>query len=109
MLEAILAGQRFVKHAVLFDEAVELADARQTQNALALHVQADRDVVVLKGQPGNGLDPSEIDGRTTKWGIDASGRAGRGGPPLRNRLPPRVVEALDVAGVLERARGESGG
>ena len=103
VIAAVLDAHRFVKHVVLFDDAVNLSDARQTQAALALHVQADRDVVTLPDRPGNGLDPSEIGGRTTKWGIDATSRAKHEAPPVGNRLPPAVVEALDLKALLAQA------
>ena len=103
VIAAVLDEHRFVKHVVAFDEAVNLADAREVQAAMALHVQADRDVVTLPGRAGNGLDPSEIDGRTTKWGIDATGHARAGGPPVGNRLPPSVVAGLDLKALLAQA------
>lgn len=104
ILQQILSENRFIKHAVLFDEEVDISNAKQTQNALAMRVQAHRDVIVLPDQSGNGLDPSEIEGKTTKWGIDASSYSKYSQAPRQNQLPEDVVKALDVAGILERAK-----
>lgn len=104
IIRRILLEHRFVKHVVLFDDEVDITNAKQTQNAIAMHVQADRDTVILPGMRGNGLDPSELDGKTTKWGIDASGHARAGGAAIRNRIPQAVSDALDIKALLERAR-----
>ena len=104
MLLEILTGQRFVKHAVAFGEDVKIDNAKQTQRALAMHVQLDRDLVELEDRPGNGLDPSERGGRTTKWGIDATGAAGVGDRAERNALPEAVRERLDVDAIWRRAQ-----
>lgn len=103
ILKNILNENRFIKHAVLFDEGVDISNARQTHYALAMHVQAHCDVIVIAGQPGNGLDPSEIDGKTTKWGIDASSFAKPLQGAKKNALPEHVLASLDVAGILKRA------
>jgi len=71
IMSTILKEQRFVKHVVMFDDSVDISNAKQTQNAISVQVQAHRDVVTLTDQLGNELDPSEDNGRTTKWGIDA--------------------------------------
>lgn len=103
IIRRILVEHRFVKHVILFDDEVDISHAKQTQNAIAMHVQAHRDTVILPGMRGNGLDPSELDGKTTKWGIDASGHARQGGVALRNQIPQSVVDALDIKALLERA------
>lgn len=108
LLHYILAENRFIKHAVLFDQDIDIGNARQAQHALAMRVQADRDVLLLPKQSGNGLDPSELDGQTTKWGIDASSYAKFDKAPVRNRIPPSVSNALDVAAILKRASGQPG-
>lgn len=103
MLRVMLTQQRFIKNAVVFDADVKLDDSKQTQRAIAMHVQADRDLVVVTDQPGNGLDPSENNGKTTKWGIDATDSAAANGRSKISRLPDSVVQNLDVDAILKRA------
>ncbi|MFK7894085.1 MAG: UbiD family decarboxylase domain-containing protein [Granulosicoccus sp.] len=104
MLESILTQQRFVKHAIAFDHDVKIDNARQTQRALLMHVQLDRDLVMLTDQPGNGLDPSESNGRTTKWGIDATTTPIAEGEVERNALPQSVRDRIDVNDIWKRAQ-----
>jgi 3-polyprenyl-4-hydroxybenzoate decarboxylase len=99
----MLAQQRFIKNAVVFDADVKLDDSKQTQRAIAMHVQADRDLVVVTDQPGNGLDPSENNGKTTKWGIDATDSADVNGRAETSRLPDSVTQNLDIDAILKRA------
>jgi 4-hydroxy-3-polyprenylbenzoate decarboxylase len=109
MLHVMLTQQRFIKNAVVFDADVKLDDSKQTQRAIAMHVQADRDLVVVTNQPGNGLDPSENNGKTTKWGIDATdSAAGANGRSKIARLPDSVVKNLDVDAILKRALAADG-
>lgn len=103
ILRKILTEQRFVKHAVLFDEDVDISNSKQTQRALSMYVQADRDVLVIEDLPGNGLDPSERFDKTTKWGIDATCLKPGEKPVVRNELPAEVLEKLDISGILDRA------
>lgn len=104
ILTAILMQQRFVKHAVVFDADVKLDNAKQTQRALAMHVQLDRDLVMLPNQRGNGLDPSEHEGKTTKWGVDATATTVAEGLVEANQLPEAVVNGLDVDAIWKRAQ-----
>lgn len=104
MLRAILEQQRSVKHVVAFDEEVKIDNARQTQRNMVMHVQPDRDLVILEGQPGNGLDPSERGGKTTKWGIDATATSVSEGDVELNSLPEAAVEGIDVDAIWKRAQ-----
>jgi len=103
IITTILKEQRFVKHVVLFDDTVDISNAKQTQSAMSLQVQADRDVLTLTDQIGNELDPSERNGKTTKWGIDASTYGKYETAPLRNQLPEELGDELDIKAVLDRA------
>jgi len=104
MLQTVLVEQRFVKHVVAFDSEVRLDNARDTQRAMALHVQADRDVIVEPEHLGNGLDPSERDGKTTKWAIDCTSSTESEGKAKINRLPQHVLDTLDTDSVIRRAQ-----
>ncbi len=102
LMHEILQTQRYVKQVVVFDADVELRNAQQVQWALATMVQADRDIIMLPGQPGNGIDPSEHDGKTTKWGIDATAKAGSHGLPEKNQIPEAALAKVDIDQLLKR-------
>ncbi|MEE9335390.1 MAG: UbiD family decarboxylase [Granulosicoccaceae bacterium] len=106
IMSTILREQRFVKHVVLFDDSIDISNAKQTQIAISMQVQAHRDVLTLPDQPGNELDPSEINGRTTKWGVDASSYAKYSEAPLKNKLPAGLEETLDTKAIIDRALGK---
>lgn len=103
IMQNTLLEQRFVKHVVLFDHTVDITNTKQTQNAIAMHVQADRDILIISQQPGNGLDPSERQGLTSKWGINACSFTKYEQPPVKNRLPDHVLDALDVNRIFDNA------
>ena len=106
IMRSILTEQRFVKHVVMFDDRVDIANAKQTQNAVSMHVQAHRDVITIADQVGNGLDPSEIDGKTTKWGLDASTYGKYCEAPIENQLPSDVVNMPELKAIVDRALGK---
>jgi len=99
LLRTVLFEQKFIKHAVVFDSQIKLDNAKATQRAQSIHVQADRDVLIFKDQSGNGLDPSEQAGRTTKWGIDATATTVAEGLATTNELPEEVVKDLDIEAI----------
>lgn len=103
MLRTTLGAERFVKMITVFDDSINITSAKDTQKALAVHVQADRDMVILPEMSGNGLDPSERDGKTTKWGIDATAASVKEGLAEANCLPDDVVKRIDVGDILARA------
>jgi len=92
VMGTLLSGERYVKQVIVFDANVELRKQSSVQHALACHVQADRDIVTLAGQRGNGIDPSERNGKTTKIGINAMAK----GRSVANRLPQAVLDDLDL-------------
>jgi 2,5-furandicarboxylate decarboxylase 1 len=103
MLRTTLSEERFVKMITVFDDSVNISSAKETQKAIAVHVQADRDMVILPAMSGNGLDPSERDGKTTKWGIDATATSVKEGLVEANRLPDEVLSRIDISDILARA------
>jgi UbiD family decarboxylase len=94
MIREILANERYVKQVVVFDQDVDLKNAQQVNKALATMVQADRDILILPDQIGNGVDPSECNGRTTKWGIDATTKALETGKPARSIIPQIILDKI---------------
>ena len=80
-IEAAFRGHSSLKHVVIVDRDVDLYDPADVEWAIATRFQADRDLVVLPGQPGSSLDPSgaQVPGeksRTTKMGLDATAPLG---------------------------------
>lgn len=68
---AAFAGHTSLKHVVVVDKDVDIWDEKEVEYAIATRVQADRDLVVVKGAGGSSLDPSS-QGTTTKLGVDAT-------------------------------------
>ena len=62
--------------AVIVDEDVDIYDSNALEWALATRFQADKDAIILPGQPGSSLDPSgDHSGKKTmitKVGLDAT-------------------------------------
>ncbi len=108
MLEQVLQNERFVKIVCVFDANITLSNAKETQKAIACHVQAHNDLVMLEGVSGNGLDPSELDGKTTKWGLNATATTIRNGSVNTNQIPEEVSARLDVNSILKRALAGEG-
>lgn len=94
LIQEVLANQRYVKQVVIFDHDVDVRNSQQVNRALATMVQADRDILILPDQPGNGIDPSECNGKTTKWGIDATAKATEAGVPARSTIPQTVLDKI---------------
>ncbi|RLG69130.1 MAG: UbiD family decarboxylase [Methanobacteriota archaeon] len=74
---AAFAGHPSLKHVVVVDSDVDIWDEREVEYTIATRVQADRDLVVIKGARGSSLDPSSLGtGITAKLGVDATTPAG---------------------------------
>ncbi|HID47228.1 MAG TPA: UbiD family decarboxylase [Methanothermococcus okinawensis] len=70
---AALASHPSLKHVVVVDQDINIGDPKDVEYAIATRVQADRDVVIIKGAKGSSLDPSINEDKTTaKMGIDAT-------------------------------------
>ena len=74
---AAFQGHPSLKHVVVVNEDIDIHDPEEVEWAIATRFQAERDLVVLKDQPGSSLDPSasQIPGqkaRTSKMGLDAT-------------------------------------
>jgi len=102
LMREVLAAQLYLKRVVCFDPDVELRSLQRTQWAVATRAQVDRDLVVMPDQPGTGLDPSELDGKTTKWGLDATAKPDLAHYAPRNRVPQQVLDRIDLREILQR-------
>jgi len=76
-IDAAFKGHGSMKHVVIVDEDVDIYDPQAVEWAIATRFQADKDLVLLKDQPGSSLDPSgtHIPGqktKTAKAGLDAT-------------------------------------
>jgi UbiD family decarboxylase len=100
VIKEILLSQFYLKQLVCFDPDVELRSVQRTQWAVATRAQIDRDLVVIPDQPGTGFDPSERDGKTTKWGLDATAKPDLERYAPRNRVPEQVLARIDLRDLL---------
>ena len=75
-IAAAFQGHKSMKSVTVVDKDVDIYDPIAMEWALATRFQADKDLVVLTGQPGSSLDPSsDHSGKktlTTKTGYDAT-------------------------------------
>jgi UbiD family decarboxylase len=75
-IEAAFKGHNSMKHVVVVDEDVDIFNPTAIEWAIATRFQADKDAVILTGQPGSSLDPSgDHTGKkalTSKVGLDAT-------------------------------------
>ncbi len=103
LIEALL-GDIYAKHVIVVDEDVDPSDLREVVAAMALQTQADSKVFVFEGRQGTPLDPScpSEEGITAKMGIDATRPLHGARPVTRNRIPPEVLDAVDLAEILGR-------
>ena len=72
---AAFTGHPSLKHVVVVDEDVDVDDPVAVERAIALNVQGDEDIVLVRGARGSTLDPSSMRrGVTCKVGVDATRR-----------------------------------
>ena len=76
-IAAAFQGHASLKHVVVVDTDVDPFNPAEVEWAIATRFQADRDLVVLTGQPGSSLDPSAVHqadqkSQTAKLGLDAT-------------------------------------
>lgn len=69
-----------LKHVIVVDDDIDIFDGEDIEGALATRVQASKDMVIVEGALGSGLDPSHnTRGITDKIGIDATKPIGEKG------------------------------
>ena len=88
----LLTTEAYLKQAIAFDADVDLRKQASVQMALACFTQPAHDVAIFDDQNGNGVDPSERNGRTSKIAIDARSRM----HAVRNVLPADVDDGFDL-------------
>ncbi|PYN63880.1 MAG: UbiD family decarboxylase [Candidatus Rokuibacteriota bacterium] len=98
---AVLGADLYMKRVVVVDHDVDVFDDRQVNWAIATRCQPDRDITVITNARGSDLDPStKEDGYTAKWGIDATAKPSLAAYTPRHRVPPAVLERLDLKDYL---------
>jgi UbiD family decarboxylase len=103
VLEALLHGDIYTTQVIVVDDEVDPSDLRAVLAAAALHAQADRSLVVARGQQGTPLDPSsDDDGRTAKWGLDATRPLAPARAAVKNAIPQDVLDRVDLDALLGR-------
>ena len=103
IIDAILGGDIYSKQVIVVDDDVDPHDFRQVLSAMALTVQADRDVVILPNAQGTPLDPScpNADGRSAKLGIDATRSLTARRSVTRNSFPQAIWDEIDVRSLMK--------
>jgi UbiD family decarboxylase len=76
-MEAAFRGHGSLKHCVIVDEDIDIYDPNEVEWAIATRTQADKNVLLLRNQPGSSLDSSAYQepgkkAMTAKAGIDAT-------------------------------------
>jgi len=91
-----LASSKDVKHVVIVDEDVDIYSHDDMEWAIATRVQGSRDMVIVPGALGSGLEPSHIQrGVTDKVGIDATKPLGEAGKGFTRAIIPGY-ENIDI-------------
>jgi len=73
VLMAALSAHPSLKHCVIVDEDINIFDPVDVEYAIATRVKGDDDIIIIPKARGSSLDPvAQIDGTTTKIGVDAT-------------------------------------
>lgn len=73
VMMAALSAHPSLKHCVVVDEDIDIFDPVDVEYAVATRVKGDDDIFIIPKARGSSLDPvAEIDGTTTKIGVDAT-------------------------------------
>ncbi len=73
VMMAALSAHPSLKHCVIVDEDINIFDPVDVEYAISTRVKGDDDIFIIPKARGSSLDPvAEIDGTTTKIGVDAT-------------------------------------
>ena len=98
---AAFATDLYLKHAIVVDHDINIANLQQVFWAMATRVQADRDVFIIPRARGSSLDPSaEPLGVIDKMGVDATAKPNLDHFPPVNRVPQEVMERIKLEDYL---------
>jgi len=74
VIDAALEAHRSLKHVLVVDTDIDIHDPTDLEYAIATRFQGNEDAIMYPGVHGSTLDPSSVNGITTKVGIDATAR-----------------------------------
>lgn len=98
---AAFAADLYLKHCIVVDHDIDIADLQRVFWALATRVQAERDVFIIPRARGSSLDPSaEPIGVVDKMGIDATAKPSLDRFAPVNRVPEEVMRRIDLEDYL---------
>jgi UbiD family decarboxylase len=94
---AAFAADLYLKHCIVVDHDIDVADLQRVFWAMATRAQAQRDVFIIPRVRGSSLDPSaEPMGVVDKMGIDATAKPNLERFAPVNRVPEAVMERIDL-------------
>jgi UbiD family decarboxylase len=104
ILDALL-GDIYTKQVIVVDDDVDPSDLSRVLSAMALQCQPRDAVRIVTGVRGTPLDPSNDDpeGFGSKLGIDATRPLQPTRAVSRNRIPPEVLDRVDLAALLGKS------
>ncbi len=98
---AAFAADLYLKHCIVVDHDIDIADLQRVFWAMATRVQAERDVFIIPRARGSSLDPSaEPIGVVDKMGIDATAKPSLDRFAPLNRVPEEVMRRIDLRDYL---------
>lgn len=102
IIRALLEADVYSKLVIVVDAHVEITDLREVLSAIALKMQASRDVYIYPDMQGTPLDPSceSEEGRVSKMGIDATRRIKATRRVIRNSVPRDLLDSIDLSELL---------
>jgi len=96
-LIAAFGADLYLKHAIVVDHDIDLADLQRVLWAMATRVQASRDIFMIPRARGSSLDPSaEPLGVTDKMGIDATAKPSLEKFSPINAVPQEVMARIKL-------------
>jgi len=94
-LLAAFSADLYLKHAIVVDHDIDVADLQRVFWAMATRVQASRDIFIIPRARGSSLDPSaEPLGVIDKMGIDATAKPSLERFASVNQVPKEVMDRI---------------
>ncbi|MCJ7493767.1 MAG: UbiD family decarboxylase, partial [Deltaproteobacteria bacterium] len=96
-LLAAFSADLYLKHAIVVDHDIDIADLQRVFWAMATRVQASRDLFIIPRARGSSLDPSaEPLGVVDKMGIDATAKPSLERFSPLNTVPQEVMDRIKL-------------
>jgi 2,5-furandicarboxylate decarboxylase 1 len=93
----------YLKHVIVVDHDIRIADLQHVLWAIATRVQAERDIFVIPRARGSSLDPSaEPLGVVDKMGIDATAKPSLDQIAPISKVPKEVMERIRLEDYIEK-------